>query len=166
MATTTSAPRTKDAPAKDEMEADAKGGADAKPKGKKKLIIGVVLLVLLGGGYKKTIGKAEVDPHAAPEPGIVLKLDPITLNLAGGSYLKLRMALQFTADAVAGGEGADEPDGAQAMDLAIAHLSNRKLADFDSAAARARVKEKLLKAVAEAYDSKVMNIYFTEFVMQ
>ncbi len=174
MATTTPAPPATDAPAKEAKAAkkgkDGKNGAEgAKPKGKKKLIIGVVLLLVLGGGYKMTLGKAKVDPNAAPDPGVVLKLDPITLNLAQGHYLKLTMALQYTAAAsAAGGEegGGAEPDGSKALDLAIDQLSNKRIADLNTSAARNYAKEKLLTSVEEAYHHEVMDIYFTEWVMQ
>jgi flagellar FliL protein len=155
MATVTQAPPT------EETE-------DGPKKSKKKLIIIVVLvLALAGGGYfmfLKPKGPAVVPP---PEPGAVLKLDPITLNLADGRYLKLGLALQFTVEAGAGGgHGGAEPDGSHALDLAIAQLSNRKITELNSAEAREKAKEELKKAVEKAYHEAVMDVYFTEFVMQ
>jgi flagellar FliL protein len=145
-----------------------KGGKDGAPKSKKKklMILGAVLLVA-GAAYMFVL-KPKPAAGGAPEPGLVVKLDPLTLNLEGGHYLKLSMALQFTAAASAGGGhgGADEPDGSQALDLAIAQLSNKKIAELNTATARDKAKATLLKSVAEAYHQDVMDIYFTEFVMQ
>lgn len=146
----------------------AKGGKDGAPKSKKKklMIIGAVLVVA-AAAYMFVL-KPKPAPSGEPEPGMVVKLDPLTLNLDGGHYLKLAMALQFTAAASGGGGhgGAEEPDGSKALDLAIAQLSNRKIAELNTAQAREAAKAKLLTAIEEAYHHEVMDLYFTEFVMQ
>jgi flagellar FliL protein len=76
----------------DTDEATAKGG-------KKKLIV-IVLVVLLAAGaaayFLLFSGSAKA---AAPVPGSVVKLDPVAVNLAGGGYLRIGVALQLTADA-------------------------------------------------------------------
>jgi flagellar FliL protein len=145
-----------------------KGAKDGAPKSKKKklIIIGVVLVVA-AAAYMFVL-KPKPAATGAPEPGLVVKLDPLTLNLDGGHYLKLSMALQFTvAGSGGGGHGAAaEPDGSKALDLAIAQLSNRKIAELNTAAARDAAKAKLLAAIEEAYEHDVMDLYFTEFVMQ
>ncbi|HVE26171.1 MAG TPA: flagellar basal body-associated FliL family protein [Sporichthya sp.] len=145
-----------------------KGAKDGAPqpnkqgaKKKKLIIIGVVLLVA-AAAYMSVL-KPKPAATGAPVPGAVVKLDPLTLNLDGGHYLKLSMALQFTAGA-SGGE--EKPDGSKALDLAIAQLSNRKVAELNTAAAREAAKKKLLTAIEAAYENDVMDLYFTEFVMQ
>lgn len=158
MATMTSAPAAKDAGGKPDA-------GEKAPRSKKKLIIVVLVLLLVGaGGYLKFVKAAPAE--AAPKPGTVLKLEPITLNLAEGHYLKLTLALQFTAAASAAAEHGDKPDGSRALDAAIAQLSNRKIVELNSAGARAKVKADLMKEIGEAYEHKVMDVYFTEFVMQ
>lgn len=146
-----------------------KGAKDGAPKSKKKLIILVAVFAVAGAAYLFVLKPKPAAP-TEPVPGAVVKLDPLTLNLEGGHYLKLSMALQFTEAASGGGGGhgggAEEPDGSQALDLAIAQLSNKKIAELNSAAARDKAKAHLLEAVAEAYHHDVMDIYFTEFVMQ
>ncbi|GAA0609518.1 hypothetical protein GCM10009547_09520 [Sporichthya brevicatena] len=145
----------------------AKDGA--KSGRKKKLIIVLVVLVAVAAAYFFVL-KPKPAASGEPEPGMVVRLDPLTLNLDGGHYLKLSMALQFTAAASAGGGGhgggSEEPDGSKALDIAIAQLSNRKIAELNTAAARQAAKTKLLDAIAEAYHHDVMDLYFTEFVMQ
>jgi flagellar protein FliL len=133
-------------------------------KSKKKLIIIVLAVVLLGGGgggayfMLGSSGKSAAKPK--PVPGVVVPLDAITVNLTGGHYLKIHLALQATADA------GDKVDGSQALDLTVAQFSNHDMAEYSSEAGRAKAKAELLKAVEKAYDDKVMDIYFTEFVMQ
>jgi flagellar protein FliL len=171
MATTTPAAPVKEAGKDDKNAAkdnkDGTGGKEKKPRNKKKLIVIALVVALVGfGGYTKFLKKP--GPPGPPEPGVVLALDPITLNLADGHFLKLTLALQFTAAASAGGGhgGGAEPDGSQALDIAIDQLSNKRIAELNSSAARNKAKEKLLHAIEEAYHHEVMDIYFKEFVMQ
>ena len=154
---------TKDGSAKPTAK---KGRAGAERFRKKKLVIVGALLVVAVTAYSFLL-KPKPTPSGEPEPGLIVKLDPLTLNLADGRYLKLAMALQFTAAASSEGHGeGGEPDGSKALDLAIAQLSNRKIAELNTAQARDAVKKTLLDAVTKAYHDEVMDIYFTEFVMQ
>jgi flagellar protein FliL len=139
-----------------------------KKKGKKKLmiIIAAVLLVVGGaGGYLMLSGGSAKSGKAAvakpsPQPGIVLALDAITVNLAESHYLKVKLSLQLTSSAP------KDTDGSKALDLAIAVFTDRTIADLSSAEGRAKAKEALLSKVEEAYKDEVMDIYFTQFVMQ
>jgi flagellar protein FliL len=150
-------------------EAPAVEEATEKPKkGKKKLILILVLVLVLAGAGYFFLGRGAKTPSKPPPPmpGTVLTLDPITLNLASGRYLKLGLALQFTVEGSVAGEGAPDLDGSKALDLAISQLSDRPVIELNSAPAREKAKEKLVKAIEKAYDDKVMDVYFTEFVMQ
>ena len=62
--------------------------------------------------------------------------------------------------------GSDGPSGAQAVDLAIAQFSNRRIAELYSTKAREKAKSDLLRAVTEAYHGDVVDLYFTQFVTQ
>jgi flagellar FliL protein len=134
-------------------------GAEA-PKSKKKLVVIIALVVALlggGGGYYFFFMGGEEPP---PTAGAVVRLDPVNINLAGGHYLKVGLALQVI-------EGpAHEPDGAHALDIMIGKLSHRTIAELSSNPAREKVKKELLHDIEEAYHHDVMDIYFTEFVMQ
>ena len=143
-----------------EAAAPAKGG-----KKKMMIIVLVAVLALGGGGYFFVLKPKGAEAKPKQEPGAVVRLDPITLNLQDGHYLKLGMALQF-AVAEGGGHGASEPDGSQALDLAISHFSNREVAELSSSKAREKAKKELFKEVRHAYHDEVMDLWFTEFVMQ
>ncbi|MEV1289865.1 flagellar basal body-associated FliL family protein [Micromonospora sp. NPDC049679] len=144
---------------------DASAEAEAKPKKSKKMLMLILAVALLGGagggGYFMFIGgsSAETAPPA-PTPGVVVAMDSVTVNLADGHYLKMKIALQATAEAT------EEPNGSKALDLAITKYTDMQLGELSSAAGRAKAKAELLEKVKEAYDGKVMDIYFTEFVMQ
>lgn len=137
-------------------------GGEAPKKSRRKLLIIVAAAVLLlggAGGYFFLFAGSDGE-EPPPVPGVVVVMEPVTVNLADGHFLKVAIALQ----AIEGGHG--EPDGSKALDLAIDHFSNRKMAELSSAEGRHKAKEELVEKVGEAYHGEVMDVYFTEFVMQ
>jgi flagellar protein FliL len=126
-----------------------------KPKKKKLVIIAAVAALVVGGGAYFLLGSGEEPP---PEPGEVLALDAITVNLADGHFLKVKLALQATADA-------EEVDGSRALDLAVDQFSNVAVAELSNEG-RAKHKADLKEKVVQAYEGDVMDIYLTDFVMQ
>jgi flagellar FliL protein len=140
----------------DTDEATAKGG-----KKKLILILLVVLLAAAGAAYFFLFtGSAEAEE---PVPGEVLVLDPVAVNLAGGGYLKIGVALQLT-ESDGGGHGTGGPSGAKATDLVISTFSQAQPADVTGA--RDALKESLEQKIVEAYHGEVMGIYYTEYVTQ
>jgi len=143
------------------MSAKPAEAAPPKKSKKKLLIIVAAAVLLLGGGagayFAFLSGPSKPKP---PEPGKVVPLEAITVNLTEGHFLKLKMALQATAAA------AEAPDGSKALDIAINQFSNRSVAELSSNAERATMKAELKEKVVKAYKDEVMDIYFTEFVMQ
>jgi len=144
--------------------------AEPKKKSKKMLIIIIAAVVLLGGGgaggYLMLAGGSSgtPTPAASPslKPGKVTALDPITVNLAGGHYLKIGVALQ----GIDGVAEAGAPDASRIADLTISEFTDRDLAQLSSEQGRVKIKAELLKKIQDAYPEAVMDLYFTEFVMQ
>ena len=138
-------------------ETEAKGGGR-----KKLLIIAVVGVLALGAGayFFLFSGSAKA---GEPTPGIVVPLDPIAVNLAGGGYLKIGIALQLTADA-----GTEAPDGSKALDQIIATFSQAAPADVTGArdALKASLEKKIVDSYTEDGTEMVMSIYYTEYVTQ
>ncbi|MEJ5889895.1 flagellar basal body-associated FliL family protein [Pseudokineococcus marinus] len=151
-------------PAKTAAPADAE--AEAPKKKKLPLLIGgVVALVAVGAGawfFVLAPGDAEAaaEPEPEPEKGEVVPLEPVSINLANGSYLRLGLALQQTVEA------AEAVDGSEALDLAIKTFSGRTTEELAKPEVRDQLKAELLGEVEEAYPDEVMEIYFTEFVTQ
>ena len=155
--------------------------ADAKTSRKKLVLVLVAIVLLVAVGLlvvKPRLGGAA---EAAPKPdpahvaGAVVNLDPITLNLSDGRYLKAGLSLQLTEEATveASGEGAEAApptaetfDGAKALDAAITVLGSRSYAQLLPPAGRSQALKALNREVAERYDGAVMHVYFTQFVMQ
>jgi flagellar FliL protein len=146
---------------KDKDKDAAAEGAPKKSKKKLFIMVGALVVALAagGGGYVMLAPKkAEAKP--APVAGKVAPLEAITVNLADGHFLKLKMSLQATAEAK------ELPDGSKAQNLAIDMFSNRTVAELSSNTERQRAKAELTEQVNKAYKEEVMDVYFTEFVMQ
>ncbi len=142
----------------------------AKGGGKKKLIMIVVpvLLVVVAAWYfvlgpGSGSGEAEEKPKEV-ELGEVVALEPITMNLADGRLLKVGLALQLPLEPPAGGHG--EVSGSVALDEAIAFLGEHTYDQLAAPAARQAAKKELSHRVNERYHHGVLEVYFTEFVMQ
>ena len=155
---------------------DEQHGKDGKG-GKGKLVIVVVVVVVLAAGYflgvkggKKATAEAGPAVPGAPTttakplpPGEILDLDPITLNLSDGRFLKVGLSLQL-----AKGSSAEKmkPEAAKALDAAIALLSSRSYNQLTAPGGREQAKAELSQRVATLYEGKVLGVYFTNFVMQ
>lgn len=144
----------------DVAAAPAKGGR------KGRVLVAVVLVLLAGAAaWWFLVGpgaSADGEPAAEPppEPGPVQVVEPISLNLAGGRYLRIGVGLQLTADAH------DEVDTAQALDVVIELFSGRAVDEVASAEGRAVLKEELARQLDEAYHGEVIGVYFTDYVTQ
>lgn len=143
----------------DDTTATAEGGG----RKKKLIVVGAVVGVVLAAAayfFLLAPGAAEAEEVPEPEKGEVLRLDPISLNLANGSYLKLGLALQVTADA------AHKPDGSQAQDFAITLFTGRTKEELSDPVVREALKAELVAKVGKETHDEVFDIYFTEFVTQ
>ncbi len=146
----------------------ATAAADKKRPGmKQKLLVVVLVLALAAGGAWYFLLRGGSDHPAAkeqPKPGAVVALDSININLAGGHYLKLKLALQASADVKEG------PDGSKAQGIAGDQLTGQDMAELQTARGRRHVQETLTKAIVKAYteDGKeaVIDVYYPEFVSQ
>ncbi|MFN0283978.1 MAG: flagellar basal body-associated protein FliL [Kineosporiaceae bacterium] len=153
------ATKTADAEAKDGEKEAGKGG------GKMKLMLMVLPTLLLVGAlayflFLKPAPEAAPAEEPPPEPGIVVVLEPVTINLASGHYLKLGMTLQATAAV------AEAVDGSKALDAAIDLYSGMPIDEISSSDGREKSKDELIEKVKEAYEDEIYDIYYTTFVYQ
>ncbi|HEY6795708.1 MAG TPA: flagellar basal body-associated FliL family protein [Kineosporiaceae bacterium] len=130
------------------------------------LIIGAVYVFVLGGGNGRSgpspSGSADVkagEDTTHYSPGQIVTVDPVTINLANGHFLKVGLALQATADA--GGA----VTGSKAQDALIAEFSGRTVEEIATKGGRDAAKRDLVQAIKKAYAKKVYDIYWTTFVM-
>lgn len=154
--------------------------AAAPPKGgKRRLLLLALVLVLVAVGLvvgKLLLSPGKAEPDLTLRPGAVVTLDPMTLNLADGRFLKVGLALQLSEAATredpaahgpgAGASAAPSFDGAKALDAAISILGTRSYQQLLAPGGRAKAQADLSAEVAVRYERAVMRVYFTQFVMQ
>lgn len=140
-----------------------------KKSGKKRVLLIILAVVLVGAGAAAYLllgrgggdgGQATPEPEPTLVPGEVLSVEPVSINLADGHYLRLGLALQLT-DTVEG-----EPDPSRALDLAIALYSGRSITEVSDPTGRDTLKAQLLAELTEAYEGEVMDLYLTDYVTQ
>ena len=131
---------------------------EEKKGGRKKVLLLLVVVLLVAGAawffLLRGGGGAE-----EPKPGEMLPLESTQINLAGGHYLKIGLALQLT-------ESAHEVDGSKALDAAIELFSGRDVDELARTETRQALKRKLTTELEHRYHGDVMEVYFTEFVTQ
>ncbi|MBC3763755.1 flagellar basal body-associated FliL family protein [Quadrisphaera oryzae] len=145
-----------------------------KKKGPNKLVLILVAVIVLmgGGGAAYFLVLAPKAPPTAEEQaaaakaeqeaklGKVKTLDPISVNLADGHFLKIGIALQESSAVT------EDVDGSKALDAVIALYSGTSMADISTPEGRDKYKAELVKSIKEAYDDKVLDVYLTQYVMQ
>ncbi len=132
---------------------------EAPRRSRKKLLV-VVLVLLLAAGAAGWWFVLRPSPDAPPEPGAVLKLDPIQVNLAQGHYLRVGIALQASKDAAA------DLDGSKALDTTIGLFSGQDMDRLTRTPYRNKLKRTLEHRLGQEYDGEVIGVYFTDFVTQ
>ncbi len=149
--------------------AAAPAETDQAPQGRRRklvLLVVPVLLALVAAWYlvlgPGSGGSAAEEPKEV-ELGEVVALEPITMNLADGRLLKVGLALQLPLEP---SSGHGEVSGSVALDEAIAFLGEHTYAQLAAPAARQEAKKQLSQRVSERYHADVLEVYFTEFVMQ
>ena len=147
-----------------------KGKKDAKAGGKSNLVPAIVLaLGILGGGYFMGSGGSadagENTPTTEPVAlGEIATMEAINVNLADGHFLRVGLALQL----IEGVEKSEFEKGetAKANDLLISNLGGRSMTELASADGRELIKTHLKEQMKEVYEGDVVDVFFTDFVMQ
>ncbi|MEO7262378.1 MAG: flagellar basal body-associated FliL family protein [Jatrophihabitantaceae bacterium] len=152
----------KDAKASGDGGKAKKGKEPGKKKSKKvKIAVLVVVLLVVGALAKFTVlAPSAPAADAKPVPGHVVPMDDMTLNLAGGHYLRIKLALQTI-------EGtSEELDTAEAAQAVIEEFSDRPTAELTGDAARQKAKVALLAKLQKIYPDQIMDVIYTEYFMQ
>ena len=138
-----------------------KGKTGKKRSKKVKIAALVVVLLVLGAVAKFTVlASSAAVVNAKPVPGPVLQMTDMTLNLAGGHYLRIKLALQTVKGT---NEELDTSEAAQAV---IEEFSDRTTAELTGDAARLKAKKELLGKLQKIYPKQIMDVIYTEFFTQ
>ena len=146
----------------------SKPGAEPEEKAKapkkslfksKKFLIAVAAVLAIGGGAYTFLKPTPVVP---PSGGEVVAMDATTLNLTGGHYLKIAVAIQL----VKGKATSDAFSTSHAAELVIDEFSNRTVASLSTNKARKALTDQLLNKIKDAYPGEVFDVFVTQFVTQ
>ena len=163
MSTMTEKPKTQASP----------DDAEPAPKKKRKLLLVVLPLVVVlsaGAAYefmmpgkKPAASAAKSAAKPAPKPGPLVATDAVTINLAGGHYLRVSLGLQFTAKV----SKTAPPDPSAAVDQTIGYFAGQAADRLETQAGLARAKAELTTRIAGVYPKEpLMEVLFTSFVVQ
>jgi flagellar FliL protein len=86
----------------------------------------------------------------------------MTLNLTGGHYLKIAIAVQLVKGKAT---AADFPT-SHAAELVIDQFSNRPVDSLSTNKARKKLTAELLENLQKAYPGEVYDVFLTQFVTQ
>lgn len=163
---------------KKKSDADAGEDEDKPKKGKLKIIIGAVVLVVvgavlggkvLGGGGSEAAGATGPTTTTTEPPGMITAMDVITLNLADGRFLKLGIAFEVH-DGVEYPVNFDPDDAtkgfAREIDATITLMSGYTYDQLAGPTGKAEAKATLLETLDAISDEAIKDVYFHEFVMQ
>jgi flagellar protein FliL len=136
------------------------------------IIVGTIAFVIV---YKVITAKPDEEPVETKKEvsqaayfGKLFSFDePIIVNLAGTKgqrYLKVSIKFEVTDDSVVEELNARKP---LMLDLLISVLSSKTIEDVSNTVGRNRLRREIIdKSNAELVAGKVINVYFTEFVIQ
>lgn len=158
------------------MSEDTAGDAGKKGKekkdkggGKSNLVPAIVLAVGIAAGGYFMGGSSEAAPagEAATTTvpaGEIVTMDPISVNLADGHFLKVGLGVQLSES----GNAEEFPKGpmAKVKDMLIDELAGANMAELATKEGKDKVKHALTERAKEEFEGEVLDFYFTDFVMQ
>jgi flagellar FliL protein len=146
-------------------------------KGKLKIVVPLVLLIVLGGAYKFVLAKPAAKPKPKVEGEVYVLPKDFLVNLSDGKFAKLGVGLVFDEGfkpAPAAAEaGASPPDGYGPLtqepvvrDIVTDVVTDESSAELTSRKGRETIKEKILKRLKSQTDVKVHEVLLTDVAVQ
>ena len=144
-------------------------------KGKLKFVIPLVVLIVIGGGYKFVLAKPPAEKHKV-EGAVYVMPKEFLLNLSDSHFAKLSVALVLPEEEVAAGghgEGATPPEGYGALPQEAAvravitdTITDATAKDLINRKKRAKLREECLKEIKAHTDVKAHDVLFTDVAVQ
>lgn len=141
---------------------------------KKKLLIPLLLLLVLGVGYSMSKPKHTVKQKI---PGTIYQMpQPFLVNLAEGHYAKLTVALELApgqsdgasaAGSSSSGEGPGTlPEEPAVREIVTDTVTGQNGGTLTSSQGRASIKHRILSSILHQTDVKVEAVLFPELTVQ
>jgi flagellar basal body-associated protein FliL len=144
-------------------------------KGKLKFVIPLVVLIVIGGGYKFVLAKPAPEKKKVEGAVYVLPKE-FLLNLSDSHFAKLSVALVLPEEEVAAAgaeEGATPPEGYGALPQEAAvravitdTVTDAKASDLTNRKRRSKLRDEVLKAIKAHTDVKAHDVLFTDVAVQ
>jgi flagellar FliL protein len=145
-------------------------------KGKLKIVVPLVLLLALGGGYQ-TMAKPKAEPKHKVDGQVYVLPKEFTLNTADDRYAKLWVALVLPHEEAAhlaeAGHGPKPPEGfgplpqeALVRALVTDTVNGADGHELVSPKGRERLQEELLKSIKKRTDVHAEHVLFTDVAVQ
>jgi flagellar protein FliL len=146
-------------------------------KGKMKIIVPLVLLIVLGGAYKFVLAKPAAKGKPKVEGEVYVLPKDFLVNLSDGKFAKLGVGLVFDdgfkAAPAGAAEGVAPPDGYGALtqepvvrDIVTDVVTDQSSGELTSRKGREEIKEKILKRLKSQTDVKVHEVLLTDVAVQ
>ncbi len=139
---------------------------------KKKLLIGgpLVFLLLLGAVYKLVLAPAPAVAKKKIEGTLYTLPSEFVLNLSGGQYAKVTVALELSEVAAAGGgegaAGGELPQEAAVRAIVTDTITDLPASALTNRAQRRKLEKTLLKALKKGTDEHVERVLLTDIAVQ
>lgn len=142
-----------------------------KKRKKLLLIVAVVLVALLAGAYKFALAPKPKPVKMKIEGTIVSAGDPFTLNLAGGHYGRVTVALLLSkappmSTTDPSGAGTAIPQQAAVRAIITNDLTGISPSRLIDKGPRERLVHELLVDLKKSTDEPVTQVYFTDLAVQ
>lgn len=144
-------------------------------KSKLKIVVPLAL-VILGATYKLVLAKPAEGPPRKIEGEVYVLPKEFLVNLAGGRFAKLSVALIMKPGAHAAAEGAEaakppegfgpDPQEAVVRDIVTNVLTDADGEDLIAGRGRRRLKRDILEAIHEKTDVHAEEVLFTDVAVQ
>ena len=147
-------------------------------KGKMKIVVPLVLLLVLGGAYKFVLAKPKPAEKPKVEGEVYVLPKDFLVNLSDGKFAKLGVALVFdegfvAAPAAGGEEHAEPPTGygvlaqeAVVRDIITDVVTDESAHDLTSKKGREEIKKEILKRLKAQTDVKAHEVLLTDVAVQ
>lgn len=160
------------APDRDDAADEESSPAPARKK-RSNLVPAIVVAVgLIVGGFLMKPSAAPADGGASAEeqpveiiPGEMATIEPVTLNLADGHYLRLGVSIELV-EGVPAKEFLEGGDADRFKDLMIGEVGDMTMADVSTTTGRTELKATLRHGAQKLLGEEFSEVYLTEAVVQ
>jgi flagellar basal body-associated protein FliL len=134
-------------------------------KGKLKFVIPLVVLMVIGGGYKFVLAKP-AEPKMKVEGAVYVLPKEFLINLSDSHFAKLSVALVLPEEEVAAGGHGEGATPAAVRAVVTDTITDAEARDLTNRKRRSKLREEVLKEIKAHTDVKAHEVLFTDVAVQ